>query len=211
MVQKEVRKKTRIYGIVAVLSAIVLVTMIYSIGSAPMIFPPNQTPFVSGMKTFSSLDALKNYISNVTSNRYNGYSGGPLDSKFFGSTAPIPVPASVPQSASLGFGETNTASSDAYSTTNIQVAGVDEADTVKTDGQYIYTATSTQANGFYYFGSSLPQSSNSVYVIKADPQNPQVISKITLGNDTEPAGLFLSQDGNKLVVLASKYQTYNYG
>ena len=30
-------------------------------------------------------------------------------------------------------------SSDDYSTTNIQVAGVDEADTVKTDGNYIYT------------------------------------------------------------------------
>jgi inhibitor of cysteine peptidase len=211
MVQKEVRKKTKIYATVAVLSAIILITLIYSFGSAPTIFPPNQTPFVSGMKTFSSVDELKSYINNATSNGYNGYSGGPLDSKFFGSTAPIPVPASVPQSAGLGFGSTNIASSDAYSTTNIQVAGVDEADTVKTDGQYIYTATSTQANGFYYSSSSLTQSSNSVYIIKAGPQNPQVISKITLGNDTEPAGLYLSQDGNKLVVLASRYQTYSYG
>ena len=67
MVQKEVRKKTKIYGTVAVLSAIVLVTLIYSIGSAPMIFPPNQTPFVSGMKTFSSIDELKTYITNATS------------------------------------------------------------------------------------------------------------------------------------------------
>ena len=28
-----------------------------------------------------------------------------------------------------------------HSTTNIQVAGVDEADTVKTDGEYIYLAS----------------------------------------------------------------------
>ena len=50
------------------------------------------------------------------------------------------------------------------------------------------------------------QSSNTVYILNADPQNPEVVAKINLGNDTEPAGLFLSQDGSKLVVLASKYQ-----
>ena len=42
MVQKEVKKKTRVYGTVAVLSAIVLVSMVYVFGSAPIVFPPSQ-------------------------------------------------------------------------------------------------------------------------------------------------------------------------
>ncbi len=71
-----------------------------------------------------------------------------------------------------------------------------------------YPQLKTQATIISGFNS---ETNNAVYIINADPQNPQVISKISLGNDTEPAGLFLSQDGNKLVVLASKYQTYTYG
>ena len=212
MVQKEVRKKTKIYGTVAVLSAIVLVSMIYVLGSAPLIFPPNQIPSVSGMKTFSSLQELRNYINNTSQESYS-FVGGPLDSQFFGEQAPIPVPASISQSTgnSQNLPTTYwTQPSESYSTTNIQVAGVDEADTVKTDGQYIYTVSTTQNTG-YYFGGYNTETSNAVYIINADPQNPQVVSKISLGNDTEPAGLFLSQDGSKLVVLASKYETYTYG
>jgi inhibitor of cysteine peptidase len=215
MFQKEVRKKTKIYGTVAVLSAIVLITMIYALGSAPMIFPPTQTVSVSGMKTFSSLEELKNYLSVNTQggSSYSSYRGGPLDSQFFGNTAPIPtaVPAAMSAPQGLGLGATETSSSDTYSTTNIQVAGVDEADTVKTDGQYIYAVASTQ-NGGYYFGY-YPQTNkeNAVYIVKADPQDARVVSKINLDNNTQPAGLFLSQDGSKLVVLASRYQMYSYG
>ena len=36
MVQKEVKKKTSVYGIVAVLSAIVLISMVYAFGSTPV-------------------------------------------------------------------------------------------------------------------------------------------------------------------------------
>ena len=57
-----------------------------------------------------------------------------------------------PSFATPAAAGTNGATAD-YSTTNIQVAGVDEADTVKTDGQYIYTLSTTQ-NSYYYFGAS---------------------------------------------------------
>ncbi|MGZ4850248.1 MAG: beta-propeller domain-containing protein [Candidatus Bathyarchaeia archaeon] len=126
----------------------------------------------------------------------------------------MPASVSMPQSAfnGLGTGSAATDSANSYSTTNIQVAGVDEADTVKTDGQYIYTLMSTQATGYYYgYGSYSSETNNAVCILRADPQSPGIISRISLGNDTEPAGLFLSQDGNRLVVLASKYQTYIYG
>ena len=211
MVQKEVRKKTKIYGAVAVLSAIILVSMIYTFGSTPSIFPPSQMPSVSGMKTFSSLEELENYINN-TSHQAGAFAGGPLDSEFFGEQAPVPAPATASSSTGNSPNTPNAysaSSGESYSTTNVQVAGVDEADTVKTDGQYIYTVTTTQNTGFY-FGGYNPETSNAVYIINADPQNPQVVSKIPLGNDTEPAGLFLSSDDTKLVVIASTYQIFAY-
>ena len=219
MVQKEIRKKTKIYGTVAVISAIVLVSMIYAIGTTPLIYPPGQSPFVSGMKTFSSIDELRNYI-NSTSQAGRSFTGGPLDSQYFGANSSHPITSSSTRVQIQGTTTSENAPEtywfsrqNQYSTTNVQVAGVDEADTVKTDGQYIYTISNGQTTGVMYwniygYGSG---TNNSVYIINADPQNPQVVSKISLGNDTEPAGLFLSSDGSKLVVLASKYQTYNYG
>ena len=68
-----------------------------------------------------------------------------------------------------------------YSTTNIQVEGVDEADIVKTDGQFIYMV-----------------SGETVFIVKAYPaEDAQVLSKIVL--DDRPEGIFI--DGDKLVVL----------
>jgi inhibitor of cysteine peptidase len=217
MVQKEIKKKTSIYATVAVLSAMVLISMIYVFGAAPILFPPSQTPLAAGMKTFSSVDELKNYLT-VNSQGGSSYGGGPLDAKFFGTQAiPTSMPAPMPQGA-LGSSNTESQNSPAeywptsdsdYSTTNIQVAGVDEVDTVKTDGQYIYTLSTAQSSGYYYTGYS-SQTNSTVYILNANPQDPKVVSKISLDNGTEPAGLFLSQDSSKLVVLASKYQTYNY-
>ena len=45
MVQQEVKKKTRIYGTVAALSAIVLVALIFVFGSTPVILPPTEMPY----------------------------------------------------------------------------------------------------------------------------------------------------------------------
>jgi hypothetical protein len=56
MVQQEIKKKTRIYSTVAVLSAMVLGTLIFFLGSTPS-FTPN-LPEVSPMQTFASYDEL---------------------------------------------------------------------------------------------------------------------------------------------------------
>jgi uncharacterized secreted protein with C-terminal beta-propeller domain len=127
--------------------------MIYALGAVPIIFPPAQTPPVSGMKTYSSLDELKKFLT-ANSQGGSSYGCGPLDSEFFGSALPIPAPA-VTSAGSLGSSNSENMfapqvqSNGDYSTTNIQVAGVDEADTVKTGGQYIYTVSTTQNSGFY--------------------------------------------------------------
>ncbi len=74
-----------------------------------------------------------------------------------------------------------TAGGNLHSTTNIQVAGVDEADTVKNDGQYIYTISGTH-----------------VFIVQAYPtQTAQIMS--TLSFQGYPLGLYL--DGDRLAVL----------
>ena len=210
MVQKEVKKKTTIYGTAAILMAILLISMVYAFGSISPNLPSSQTPSdqspvsnastgpgttitpisnsssASGMKTFSSLEELKSYLANASTVEYFG--GNTLGIQ---NSAPIPAPQSTGS-----YGVTSD-----YSTTNIQVAGVDEADTVKTDGQYIYTLSTSQA-GYYYGYSS--QTSSNVCILSADPQNAKVISKISLDSSLMPIGLFISQDSTKLVVLADK-------
>ena len=87
---------------------------------------------------------------------------------------------------------TGGAESKDYSTTNIQVAGVDEADTVKTDGKYLYVIAN-----------------NSIYILDANPQNARVVNKIPFEN-ASLSGIYLSQDGNKLAVLGNQYVDYAY-
>ena len=204
MVQKEVKKKTSIYAITAVMLAVVLISMVYVFGSTPTILPLSQIsqlPAVSGMKTFSSIGELKNYL---VTNTLGGSSNYEFSAGRTQSTGAVPMPGAEPAEVPSG---TN-GITDVHSTTNIQVAGVDEADTVKTDGQYIYTISSTQSSSYDYYYSYSSQTSNNVYILSVDPQNARVMSKIDLGNNTSPDGLFLSQDSDRLVVLSSHYQTY---
>ena len=138
MVQKEIKKKTSVYATVAILLATVLVSMVYVFGSSPNLpFTPSLT--ISGMKTFSSMDALEDYLTTTSDNGLPQIYGG--QSTFV---------TSAPNAERAGAHDAND-----YSSTNIQVAGVDEADTVKTDGQYIYTLSTAQNSGIYYYDYSL--------------------------------------------------------
>jgi inhibitor of cysteine peptidase len=209
MVQREISKKARVYGLVGILSALVLVAMIYSFGAAPGILPnpsamssatPGVTPDVSlpnspdaaPMQTFLSYDELNSFVGN-TANRYYVSGTGMLAPTVTPSVAPAPTSAPSLDSStpSKSIGEGTQGSS--YSNTNIQVAGVDEADSVKTDGKYLYVIAN-----------------NSVYVMNAGSANPaeaKVLAKIS-GEDTYLSGIYLSQDGNKLAVLGTKYSYY---
>jgi inhibitor of cysteine peptidase len=79
---------------------------------------------------------------------------------------------------------------DDHSTTNIQVAGVDEADIVKTDGMYIYLA-----------------SGNKTIIVRAyPPDQAQVLSEIELEGTV--VGIFINED--KLVVFEEEAPYYPY-
>ena len=87
-------------------------------------------------------------------------------------------------------GEADTTGNKDYSKTNIQVEGVDEADIIKTDGDYIY---------------SLSESKVVITNVK-DPNNIKVESTIDKGTAV-PEDLLLYKD--KLIVISSKSTTSN--
>ncbi len=204
MVQKEVMKKTKTYGLIALLLAIVLVAMIYAYDTPGISPAASRQPGSSqaaqtlgtqtlgtqtSLKTFASYDELKNYLNQSSSSNLDTSGNLMYTTGTFNEMAPAAVPAPTAAS-STSQGATND-----YSTTNIQVAGVDEADTVKTDGQYIYT---------------IGNNSQVVYILDASSQNPQnakVLSKISFDNSS-PMGIYLSADGNELAVLGSNYIPY---
>lgn len=80
-----------------------------------------------------------------------------------------------------------------YSTTNIQVENVDEADIVKTDGDYIYSISED----------------NVIITDVKDPKQPKVVATIKSKDDDIPEDIILYKD--KLVVISTKgNQTQRY-
>ena len=82
----------------------------------------------------------------------------------------------------------STSATPSHSQTNAQVAGVDELDTVKNDGTYIYTVTN-----------------NTVAIVLAYPFNgAKLMAHVSVNGS--PQGIFV--DGNRLVVVSQQYQQY---
>jgi len=163
--QREIKKKTLTYGITAVFIAILLTTVVYNVG-----IPPYIRPLFSGLKTFSSYEELENFLQ-TNMEQAKGF------------TAPYIMPFFADARVNaLTEGAKN---APAHSTTNVQVAGVDEADCVKTDGEYLYVI-----------------SGSNIYIVKAyPPDQAKVLSKITLDPAYE-ADIYVN--GDKLAVLGKR-------
>lgn len=80
-------------------------------------------------------------------------------------------------------------SSKEYSTTNIQVENVDEADITKTDGYYIYSISENQV----------------IITNVQNPEQPKIETKIQSRDNAYPEDLMLYN--NKLVVISTKYNS----
>ena len=113
-------------------------------------FDPGSVRFVAALQRFDSCDALLGYFQEEALARVGPYGlgGGPvyyLDGmRGMAEAADGAVPATtMAGSAPQGLGEGN----NGYSTSNVQVAGVDEPDTVKNDGERILTIL----NGTLYY------------------------------------------------------------
>jgi inhibitor of cysteine peptidase len=162
--QREIKKKTVTYGITAVLLAVLFATICFNLGVQQYI-----PQVVLGLETFSSYEDLENFLKTNIEQAKNF--GGQYSSTFSrgGEVTSLDAEAAP-----------------AHSTTNIQVAGVDEADIVKTDGEYLYVV-----------------SSNNVYILKAyPPKQAEVLSKITL-NETYNVNIYVN--GDKLAVLGNHF------
>lgn len=93
------------------------------------------------------------------------------------------------EGSNTGSGSTQSSSKD-YSTTNIQVDGVDEGDIIKTDGDYIYVSNEKRAT---------------VQIIKVDGATLELVSEIkkTSENNYIPE---LYIDGNYLAIIETSYE-----
>ncbi|RJS85724.1 hypothetical protein CW706_00460 [Candidatus Bathyarchaeota archaeon] len=114
--QREVNRKTVMYGVSIVLLAVILTAIccIFEVQAQLMRRPTT-------LKTFSSYGELRSFLSKVRS-PYGGWMWYGLFAEASSVLKAAPVSTLIPE----------------HSTTNIQVAGVDESDVVKTDGNYIY-------------------------------------------------------------------------
>lgn len=154
---------------------------------APAISDETRLRAESGMKRFTDYQEILSFMEDNRDSSGENYDKAVSLDTSAGWTA-LPETAN---SSSQGWGLADAPSgapSDAsanYSTTNIQVAGVDEGDIIKTDGNYIYSTSGQQ-----------------VLIIKAVPgDEAETISTIDL--DYTPAGLYLS--GERLIVFGSGY------
>lgn len=184
--ERKIKRKAAFYGVAAVLMAVVLTAMFVDYGAyLPKLqasLPPVPAPASAFLTTFQSYDDLKNFLvsNSATQGRYP-YEY--LDTTWFG----FAVNALGPMKKSTAESEgTYGRSSPDYSSTNIQVAGVDEADIVKTDGEYIYTLS----NGH-------------ISILKAYPlETATMVSTIDF-DKVYPKEFFVS--GDRLVVIGSEY------
>lgn len=91
---------------------------------------------------FSNAEEFSQFLKDIEDNSKNKGWGGMFMEKSFS----LPTGFSMSADSSASFAnplssETGSSSGGDFSQTNVQVQGVDEADIVKTDGSYIYTAT----------------------------------------------------------------------
>lgn len=141
----------------------------------PEDFTPVQTQ--DGIKKFNSYDEIKTFLKENTQTNY--WRGDIM----METTTDMTVSKSMSDTA--GSAPEASQSAGDFSTTNIQVEGVDEADIVKNDGKYIYTL-----------------SGNTLSIVDAYPaDNAKLISNITI--DGNPQELYIND--NTLVVLGNKY------
>ncbi len=139
---------------------------------------------VAEMKYFSSADDISAFLAeNVQEGGYYDY-GGFGGIRSLGAPMAMMKTSAVMAESAAGAGPAQSASD--YSTTNIQVEGVDEADIVKNDGSTIYAVTG-----------------QNVAIVRAFPADSmEVLSSIEL--DFTPQELFIS--GDRLVILGTGYR-----
>jgi len=144
-------------------------------------------PAAHGMVKFNSYLELQRFLLLESSCRYD-YGAG--NSWVYPAKAPPLALATRYSAVSTDSAPVNAVPT--HSETNNQVAGVDELDTVKSDGQYIYTVTN-----------------NTIAIVDAYPvNNAQLVSRISVGNQSID-GIFVG--GSRLSIVTEAPRNFYYG
>lgn len=150
----------------------------------------SQFESTQGLKKFSSVKEIREFLkTSAASSGYKqygwgGYFGGFMrDDMMVTESAMAVTPTAMPAATpAMKTGNAVVGAVD-YSTTNIQVEGVDEADFVKNDGKYIYVLAQ-----------------NKLVIVDAFPAaSADILSTITL--EGRPADLFIND--NRLIVFTN--------
>ncbi|NUJ97272.1 hypothetical protein HGA92_00620 [Candidatus Gracilibacteria bacterium] len=159
------------------------------------------------LKTFKSCDDMKSVMSNFLKEYYknNPIRRYDYDDQLLGgmekavtSDALVGETTSTESSNELGGGS----ETPDYSQTNIQVAGVDEADIVKTDGKYIYFFSES-------YNNASQKNEKYVYIAKAYPSSElEVVKKIQIPETFYNGEIFI--DAGRLAIVATGYVQYDY-
>lgn len=141
------------------------------------------------LQKFESYDEMKEFLSDLASLSFSSYRGvGGFD---VANDLALPEAGVALQNSLSSKEEGNSGASEDYSQTNIQVQGVDEADIIKTDGEYIYAVAQ-----------------KSLYISKAFPTDEaQVVSKIEF--EDSPQDIFIN--GNKLIIFGNDSRVFPLG
>ena len=142
------------------------------------------------LKRFSSYEEMESFLK-TNLDQFDPYSGTRLYAPALLGRVATPMAARAPEFSytvddfSYIIDDTTSNTSTDFSTTNIQIEGVDEADIVKSDGKYIYVV-----------------SKNKVFIISAYPaENAKILSQIE--ESGYPSELFIN--GDKLAVLGREF------
>ena len=165
-----------------VAAILVLVSLVVSAGAIVFVV---SAPSASGLVPFHSYSELTDFVTGAHASQQSDYGGSGL---FAG-------PARGPN-ASPTMGLPAGASPPSYSGTNIQVAGVDELDMVKTDGTYIYIVSQGELDILLAYPAT------DLHVASRVPLG-NLTQSVTGTNVTHSVGLFLS--GTKLLAVADAY------
>jgi uncharacterized secreted protein with C-terminal beta-propeller domain len=139
------------------------------------------------MKQFQSYDDLKTYLSERTSG-YDGFWGIPFMLPGISGGIRGDFTFAIEESVQMAASSSDGGRPKDFSETNIQVEGVDEADIVKTDGEYIYFARGTE-----------------LIIVKAYPvSEASIVSRINVTRNVHD--MYVASD--RLVVFTAQYPDY---
>ncbi|HIH28889.1 MAG TPA: hypothetical protein HA260_03700 [Thermoplasmata archaeon] len=170
------KKITQITGILIV-SLLVCASLVAVITLSPL----DKGAYTYKLNTFESYDDLQSFLEKRIS------TGGNQGRLYYSPNIAISKESGTANDASALGGEVPPS----YSTTNVQVAGVDEPDIVKTDGTYLYVVAN-----------------NTVYIIKAYPVfEATIVSQIKITN-VSISNIFIR--GDRLVVFGNTGVSYGY-